>query len=179
MRQINSFQSVVSGSDECDGRRLARVLSSAPNDGGLDETPRPPWWTVDLDRAIVLSPLPTFFTNAPSRYRWMAVPGKPGSLGQSSRPVSKYRPMRIGSRDASQREKVQSHPCGLTHLRWGDFRLWMRRPRLQSPYVMYCQKSIAASFGLPSLPVRGQSTPRFYATSTSVLVILKHESSPH
>jgi hypothetical protein len=43
-----------------------------------------------------------------------------------------------------------------------------RCPRLQSPQVMYCSKSLSASFRPVSFPLRGQIYPLIHAASTVV-----------
>ena len=91
--------------------------------------------------------------------RWQH-PVNRASWATGSRSVGESPSCVSASRDALQREKMRSRPIRHNSLRWDNLGVWVRRPTPQSPDVMYCRKSIAASFRLPSLPVRSESTPR-------------------
>jgi hypothetical protein len=100
---------------------------------------------------------PNIFTYGPKPKSLVGATRLTGRLGHRS--VGKSPPCVSGRRAHFYVKGCGSVPRGRILSAGLTLGSGARCARPQSPHTMYSQKSISASFGLPSFPVRDQSTP--------------------
>ena len=109
----------------------------------------------------------------PSRERWSALPGKPDfSSDKKVTPLEEYATRTSGRRMHFYVKVCDSVPGGKLLSAGAILGSGARCPKPQSPHVLYCRKSLSASFRSSSFPVRNQCTPTF--AQRQQFILLEH-----
>jgi hypothetical protein len=141
-------------------RRNAVITQNAD---GLGALPRPSRWTVEYRiTAIALPRVPWHFHSCSQAAiaRWRYPVDRTSRVTATSLHWKNAHP-HIGSKDASYVTECDSVPSGNALSAGATLGSGARCPKPQSPHVLYCRKSLSASFGSSSFPVREQCTPTF------------------
>jgi hypothetical protein len=103
----------------------------------------------------------------PSRDRSLALPGRPDfSSDRKVTPLEECATRTSGRRMHLYVKGCDSVPRGNSLSVGATLGSGARCPKPQSPHVLYCRKSLSASFGSSSFPVREHCTPNIHAAST-------------
>jgi hypothetical protein len=98
----------------------------------------------------------------PSRDHSLALPGRPDfSSDRKVAPLEECATRRSGRRMHLYVKGCDSVPRGNSLSAGATLGSGAQCPKPQSPHVLYCRKSLSASFGSSSFPVREQCTPAF------------------
>ncbi len=138
------------------------------SDGGLDAMPRPPRWIVQFrPRPSRIRECPSIFTDTllPAMIRWLYPVNRASWATRPSLPLKNRHP-HIGSRRASLRERMRLRPVPFNTPGRGNPGFRARCPRSRLPQVVYCWKSLSASFWTDLLPRTSTIYPQIHAAST-------------
>jgi hypothetical protein len=115
----------------------------------------------------------------PSHDRWSALPGRPDfSSDKKVTPLEECATRTSGRRMHTYVKGCDSVPRGNFLSVGATLGSGARCPKPQSPHVLYCRKSLSASFGSSSFPVREQCTPTFTRRQCLLFTTTKPKFSP-